>query len=272
MSHYAMTQLRPAMPLSEDRMRELAPSIFAENPHESRSERYTYIPTIDVLRGLMDEGFQVFAVKQGRTRIPGKAEYTRHMIHLRHANMPAAADGTHEIIVTNSHDGTSAYIMESGYYRQVCSNGMICFNPSLSVRAYHRGADETRQNVIEGAFRVVEQSKLIGENIESMQAIALRPTQAEVLARAMLAVRFPDGSPITERQALESHRSYDNGNSLWVTFNRIQENVTRGGMMGRNALGKPRKVRAVTGMDADAKLQRGLWQVLETMRQELANA
>ena len=65
-------------------MRQAAPSIFADGKHVSRSERYTYIPTIDVLRGLHREGFEPFMVAQGRSRIEGKSEYTKHMIRMRH--------------------------------------------------------------------------------------------------------------------------------------------------------------------------------------------
>ena len=48
--------LREDAPLSEDQIRGAAPSVFAEGKHASRSERYTYILTIDVLRGLRKEG------------------------------------------------------------------------------------------------------------------------------------------------------------------------------------------------------------------------
>ena len=41
--------LRSDYPLSDDQIRRVAPSIFAEAPHESRSERYSYIPTAAVL-------------------------------------------------------------------------------------------------------------------------------------------------------------------------------------------------------------------------------
>ena len=40
--------LRSDYPLSDDQIRRVAPSIFAEAPHESRSERYSYIPTATV--------------------------------------------------------------------------------------------------------------------------------------------------------------------------------------------------------------------------------
>jgi Domain of unknown function (DUF932) len=74
--------MRGDQPLSEDQMRAAAPSIFAEGKHASRSERYTYIPTIDVLRGLRKEGFEPFMVAQGASRVEGKAEFTKHMIRI----------------------------------------------------------------------------------------------------------------------------------------------------------------------------------------------
>lgn len=74
--------LRTDSPLSEDQMRAAAPSVFAEGKHASRSERYTYIPTIDVLRGLRKEGFEPFMVAQGQSRVEGKAEFTKHMIRI----------------------------------------------------------------------------------------------------------------------------------------------------------------------------------------------
>ena len=77
--------LRGDAPLSEDQMRAAAPSVFAEGKHASRSERYTYIPTIEVLRGLRKEGFEPYMVAQGASRIEGKAEFTKHMIRMRHA-------------------------------------------------------------------------------------------------------------------------------------------------------------------------------------------
>ena len=50
--------LRSDYPLSDDQIRRVAPSIFAEAPHDSRSERYAYIPTAAVLAELRKEGFE----------------------------------------------------------------------------------------------------------------------------------------------------------------------------------------------------------------------
>ena len=77
--------LRSERPLSDDQIRAVAPSIFAEAPHESRSERYSYIPTATVLQELRGEGFEPFMVTQTRVRHDDRRDYTKHMIRLRHA-------------------------------------------------------------------------------------------------------------------------------------------------------------------------------------------
>src|SRR3954447_3396916 len=104
---YGTRVLRSDLPLSEEQMRHTAPSIFADGKHESRSERYTYIPTIDVLRGLRNEGFQPFMVCQTRVRHDDRREFTRHMIRMRHAD-EITGEEANEIILLNSHDGTSS--------------------------------------------------------------------------------------------------------------------------------------------------------------------
>ncbi len=70
--------MRGDQPLSDDQMRAAAPSIFAEGKHASRSERYTYIPTIEFLRGLRKEGFEPFMVAQGASRVAADKHDQRH--------------------------------------------------------------------------------------------------------------------------------------------------------------------------------------------------
>lgn len=78
--------LRSERPLLDDQIRAVAPSIFADAPHESRSERYSYIPTAKVLQELRGEGFEPFMVCQTRVRADDRRDYTKHMIRLRHAS------------------------------------------------------------------------------------------------------------------------------------------------------------------------------------------
>ena len=66
--------LRADHTLSDDQIRTVAPSIFAEDKHASRSDRYAYIPTGAMLSELRKEGFQHVMVCQTRVRDEGKRE------------------------------------------------------------------------------------------------------------------------------------------------------------------------------------------------------
>lgn len=68
-SRYRMpTSIRKDRPLTNDELQRIVPSAFSSDKHDSRSERYTYIPTINILDRLRDEGFQPYYATQSRTR------------------------------------------------------------------------------------------------------------------------------------------------------------------------------------------------------------
>ena len=180
--------MRGDQPLSEDQMRAAAPSIFAEGKHASRSERYTYIPTIDVLRGLRKEGFEPFMVAQGASRVEGKAEFTKHMIRMRHAGQVQTRPEANEIILINSHDGASSYQMLAGMFRFVCCNGLVVGEVVDDIRIPHKG--NIQGEVIEGAFRVLDEFEAVGEHTEAMKALQLQPPEEIAFATAALALRF----------------------------------------------------------------------------------
>jgi len=59
---------------------------------------------------------------------------------------------------------------------------------------------------------------------------------------------------------------------VWTTFNRIQENVVRGGLHGRSANGRRMSTREVTAIDGNVKLNRALWTLAERMAEIKAAA
>ena len=221
--------IRSEAPLAEDQMRRAAPSIFAEGKHASRSERYTYIPTIDVLRGLKREGFEPFMVAQSKSRIEGKTEFTKHMIRMRHVSNDAsqiAKPEANEIILINSHDGASSYQLLSGVFRFVCCNGLVVGSVSNDIRIPHKG--NIQGEVIEGAFRVLDDFEAVDASTEGMKAMTLKPEEETAFATAALALRYGERTegqppaPITAEQLIEARRPEDIGHSLWTTFQRVQ--------------------------------------------------
>lgn len=265
---YRSPVLRSESPLSDEQIRAVAPSIFADAPHESRSERYSYIPTATVLRELRGEGFEPFMVCQTRVRRDDRRDFTKHMIRLRHASQIDARGEANEIILLNSHDGTSSYQMLAGMFRFVCQNGLVCGDTVADVRVHHKG--NIAEQVIEGAYEVLHGFEQAQASREAMRAVTLDGGEAEVFARAALALKYDDPdkpAPITERQVLAPRRLDDNRADLWSVFNRTQENLIRGGLLGRGGNGRRQRTRPVQGIDQDLRLNRALWLLADGLRQ-----
>jgi hypothetical protein len=261
--------------LTIDQLRTAVPSAFAADKHESRSNRYTYIPTVAVINGLMNEGFQPFKAVQGSSRIEGKADFTKHMIRFRHENyaLSNVNDSVPEVVLLNSHDGTSAYKLMAGIFRIVCTNGLIVADSMIgSLSVPHKGDIVSR--VIEGSFDIIDNSRRALETTREWQSLQLTAGEQNAFAEAAHELRFADTegetkTPIKPAQLLDARRDADNGNDLWRTFNRVQENVIRGGITawGRDSENRMRRTttREVRGIDQDVRLNRAMWMLTEKM-------
>jgi hypothetical protein len=267
--------------LTDDQIRQYAPSAFAEQAHESRSERFSPIPTSHVIIGMRREGFEVVTAGQSRTRDASRKEFTKHLLRMRRVDAKADAkvgDVFPEVVLVNANDGSSRYVLSAGLYRLICLNGMtVSERQAASVRVSHMG--DVVGKVIEGSFTVLDDSQRAIEHAREWSAIDLTPVETTAFAEAARVLRFGNAegtvtTPITADQLLEPHRRADMGNTLWQTFNRVQENVIRGGLVNydRSVAGRPRRVstRPINGIDQDQRLNRALWTLAETLAERKA--
>ncbi len=244
------------------------PSVFACEAHDSRSERYVYVPTIDIVEGLRREGWFPFFAVQAVPRNDDRMGHAKHMLRLRRDDgmgKPEAA----EVIIVNSHDGTSSYQMFAGMLRFVCTNSLVAGERFEEVRVPHKG--NIQHDIIEGVYTVAEDFPRLIEASETMKEIRLSADEQHVLAEASLVARYgEEESPIRPDQIIQPRRREDTGQSLWMSYNVIQENMIRGGLHGqrRNAEGRIRRsqTRAVNGIDQNVTLNRALWTLAEGMQ------
>ncbi len=214
-------QIRRDRPLTRDEMMQVVPSVFSEDRHESRSEKYAYIPTITLLENLQREGFEPFFACQSRVRDPGKREHTKHLLRLRRAGQITGMQ-VPEIILLNSHDGSSSYQMLPGYFRSVCTNSLVCGESFGEIRVPHRG--NVVEKVIEGAYKVLGVFDRVEEKRDAMQSLLLPPPAQHALAKAALTYRFgEEHQPVTESQILSPRRWQDESNDLWTVYQRLQK-------------------------------------------------
>ncbi|RCI81273.1 hypothetical protein DNK03_00300 [Brucella anthropi] len=261
-------QISGREPLDNEALFRHVPSIFAREAHNSRSERYVYVPTIDIVEGLRREGWFPFFAVQSVPRDGSRHGHAKHMLRLRRDDgigKPEAA----EVIVVNSHDGTSSYQMFAGMLRFVCTNSLVAGERFEEVRVPHKG--NIQHDIIEGVFTVAEDFPRLIDASETMKEITLSADERHVLAEASLVARYgEDESPIRPDQIIQPRRREDATSSLWMTYNAIQENMIKGGLHGqkRNAEGRIRRgqTRAINGIDQNVTLNRALWTLAEGMQ------
>lgn len=263
-----INQIRRDRPLTHEELMQYTPSVFGEDKHTSRSEKYSYIPTITLLENLRREGFEPFFACQSRVRDPGRRDYTKHMLRLRRTGQ-ITGQQVPEIIILNSHGGESSFQLLPGVFRSVCTNSLVCGQSFGEIRVPHRG--DIAGKVIEGAYDVLGMFDRVEEKREAMQSLLLPPPAQHALAKAALTYRFgEEHQPVAATQILTPRRYEDRKDDLWSVFNRIQENLLRGGLPGRTVQGKRTHTRAVNGIDGDIKLNRALWVMAEQMQQALS--
>ena len=256
----AQKTLRSQTPLSNEQIAHYAPSVTALAPHDRVSERYTHIPTIKVIDGLREAGFFPFEVRQTLVRDITRREHTKHLVRLRHhSTVDVTSKGeVGEIVLLNSHDGSSSYQLLSGFFRFVCSNGLIAGDITNDVRVRHSG--NVVDNVIEGATRILSDLEVAQSRVGDYKSLSLTSDEQTLFANAALGLRWePDATPVTADSVLTPSRWADRGNDLWTTLNVVQENLIKGGVAGRARTGRRLTTKAVSGVSENVRLNQSLW-------------
>lgn len=255
--------------LNNDQLRAACPALFAEVPHAGVSDRYSFYRTIEVVDALRAAGWRPTMAGQGRARDLTRSGLQRHVVRLRHPDMnPPAAVGelVPELVLTNSHDGTTAYKLHAGIFRFVCENGLIVADSTFSALSV-RHTGRTIGDVVDASFKVAKEIPGIVESVKIMRETNLSGDEQRVFAESAALLRWEgEAAPVLPHQLNDPKRYEDNGPDLWRTMNRVQENLVRGGLRGRAATGRRLTTRPIASVSADTKINKALWHLAEEMR------
>ncbi len=263
---------RNGQPLDLAAIAQACPAVLATEKHSSRSDRYTYVSTMDVMEALGSEGFRPYSIMQGGSKDEEKRGFTKHLIRFRHASQPIVQrDSQYEVVMLGSHDGTTSTQLFGGFFRALCQNGTLWFNgEATKIKVPHVG--NIVPQVIDGAYTVVKQAPQALEQLDTFRAIELNRDEQMIFAASAATLRFEDEAPVTPSQLLLPRRTADTANDLATVFNRIQENCIRGGIeyQAERTIGKIKRpirahTRPVRSVDGDVRLNRALWTLTEEM-------
>jgi len=262
-----------------DEVREFVPAAFATAPKDNVSSRYSFVSTVELLKGFEKLGWFPHSSKQmGK----GKDNFSRHMIRLDNPSLgflSLKGDNVKpQVIVDNSHDRTSNIMGHLGLFRLVCSNGLVVAMPGMysSIKLRHIGIDfEELRKLSE---EIANQYTVIGSHVSNMQNFTLNQDQAEEFVMKAIAYRDPatfineDGTinfdEVTERvnpvSVLEPIRGEDKADNLWTVFNVVQERLVKGLYEKQNPdNGRKSSPRGITNASRSIEFNKVLWSIAE---------
>ena len=254
--------------LSDNDLREAAPSIFTETPSSETSKHYTHIPTYKVIQDMKQLGWFPVDAKQVKTRNANTKGVGKHLVVFQ--NDDIVVDGQDgdtvfpRILLTNSHDGKNAFQFQAGLFRLICENGLVISDHNFSkLKIRHMGYDfsELRKTITE----LTEALPLTVESLNKFKATQLSDEQKVDFAVKALGLRlggYDFVDTVNIEDLLEPTRNEDKGNGLWEVYNVVQEKVVHG-MFEYSTGTKQRKARTIKNFKQDVKLNEDLFALAE---------
>ena len=249
---------------SLEELKEIAPSIFTKKGSENTSEKYTHIPTDQVIKDMELLGWGVVDAKEVKAR--QNVGYQKHLVVFRNPDVVInGEDGDTvypQVLLTNSHDGKNSFTFTAGLFRMICENGLVVADTKFEdFKVRHMGYDfETLQDTIK---EIVGSLDLTVESMNKMKETELNEEQMFNLAKSFLDLRIEGTNNKYMENAindvLDPQRSEDMGNGLWEVFNRVQENIIEGNFEYISPKGQIRQARIIKNFKQDQDLNKKMF-------------
>jgi len=260
--------------LNLNQIEQSCPSALTQEQSSSLSHIYRFIPTTEVMDILGEQGWLPTQAVQTKSRkgYEDKQPYKKHMIRFRNQNnqlISKEMGDTHpEIVLTNSHDGTSSFKFHVGLFRLVCSNGLVVADKTFDqFRVMHKGFQ--KNDILNVISMTTERIPTIVGNVQNMMSKELTKGQQYDFAKIAAEQRWGEDKMVDVNQMLRIRRTEDSGNDLWSVFNRVQENMLQGGILTvtPKSNGKVRnsRSRAIRSIDQNLTVNKMLWDITENM-------
>lgn len=250
---------------TNDELVSIAPSIGATRPIDEVSSKYTFVSTLDAVDIIRDNGWKPVKVAEVKSRGERKG-FQKHMIRFTQNNM-LAENERFDVVLNNSHDRGCAFNLMAGIFRMVCSNGLIIGDKSLEFS--HKHINFSAEDFCVSIGEISNSANLIEKRVTDFKQIELSPVESITYAESANHIRWGEESPIEPSKILSPRRTQDMKPDLWTTYNRVQENIMKGGhsYVRRDANNNLRRgtTRKIKAIDKDIKLNKALWMLTEKM-------
>jgi len=234
---------------------------------EGLTRRYNLIKTDSMVSYLTNRGWILNDCQIARTRKPDNEGYQKHLLRFYNPELIKTNEERPEIVLINSFDGTTSFIMMIGVFRFVCSNGLIVGKEMMpSLRLIHKGERANYANHIVG--ELVDRFPAIINKVENLKKTYFDNTQITELAKTATNLRWnnqEENRPYNPMDIFSNlRRDDDNKKDAWTVFNRVQENIVKGGYTIEGTK-QPINVRPIKSVVQTVRINRGLWDCMEKL-------
>ena len=228
------------------------------------SDKYRLAKTSEIIKNIEGLGFTMNRFVALKVRKKERQGFQKHRVIFTSPLMKETSDGVPQLLLTNSHDGTSSVILQLGFFRFVCSNGLVVGNNLIEpIRVRHSGNDFEDRLIVAINF-IVAQAEKLTESIERLKSKKL--SDAEILAFQREALQKRLGDVKIESFSMPINRTEDQSNDLFTVMNVVQENLIRGGarvILEQDGKRKDKAVRRVNSMITQTEINTMLWDLAE---------
>lgn len=242
-----------------------------KNERHIGSDRYSMVQTGALIELVRGQGYEVTDYSEASTRKFDRRGLQRHVVRMCQPGF-ALSDTRPELVIINSYDKSKALTVKLGFFRFVCSNGLIAGDSIAGFKSKHMGFDyDGLLNFVANFKKLAEKGS---EKIEMMKDRRLNKDEQVFLATSAWMIRHDvDQKKISEMEndkrvdffaklnsavpaLLTARRVADNNDDAWSVFNRVQENILRG---------RRGRFQAVRSVNRQVDINEQLWQETETL-------
>ncbi len=262
--------------MTETEVQTAAPALFATQPWPEATDRYGFVNSGSIAQALGEAGYGIVWATQTRKRDPARVPFAQHYFRVRNLRQTTAVvegAGRFEIILMNSHDGTSSFSVRPCIVNPKNNVPIIAAGSMLNYRSNH--TTRSVAGVVDAVSEIAATFPRVAEVIAQMQNIILTEDEVQEFAKEAGRLRYGGKKAPFEFSLLaKPQRMEDRGDrSLWTIVNVVLENALMGGQTYTLPPTKKRSssIRTVRGLKriyGIAQVSVGIWNLAEEKLKE----
>lgn len=228
------------------------------------SDKYKLVKTSELISKLENKGFKLESFVSNKVKKKERQGFQKHRAVFSHPTLLKSnhTEGYPQLLLTNSHDGTSAVVLQLGFFRIVCSNGLVAgkmIGEPISLKHSGKYLYEELDKAVE---KIAAQIITLNDSITKMKNKVMSVEEIiELQEKTLQNTRLLEGEKLVN-STFKINRDEDTKLDLFTVMNVIQENLIRGGanvIVEKDNKTKQKTLRAVNSIHTQTRINVEVW-------------